>query len=185
MSLRLSDKEEIDASHMLADVTRTATLNLELSKTNNSRYEAARRQLRAVQEAFVADTVDADQVLEAQRRFLDAYLTYVRVTAELAPDPAVRKLIITKASLAAISHELNHAREIWGRVHQAATPGSKEAANEAQVREQYYQLKSQATKLLDEYHRAKQASACAARTASRCARSWPLPRPCTRKPPLP
>ena len=35
--------------------------------------------------------MDADQVLEAQRRFLDAYLTYVRVTAELAPDPAVRE----------------------------------------------------------------------------------------------
>ena len=82
MSLRLSDKEEIDASHMLADVTRSATLNLELSKTNNARYEAARRQLRAVQEAFFAETVEADQVLEAQRRFLDAYLTYVRVTAE-------------------------------------------------------------------------------------------------------
>ena len=70
----------------------------------------------------------------------------------------MRKLIITKASLAAISHELNRARQIWGRVH-VATPGSKEAANEAQAREQYYQLKAQAATLLDEYQRAKAANA--------------------------
>lgn len=157
--LRVSDEEAREAGSMLADVTRNATLNLELSKTNNARYEAARRQFEAVEKAFKVNTVEVDQVLEAQRRYLEAYLTYVRVTAELAPDPSMRQQIVAKASLTAVNRELNRSREIWKKTHQVATPGSKEAANEAQAREQYYQLKSQAKNLLNEYQRAQAASA--------------------------
>ncbi len=149
----------LDAEHRLSDIVRSATMHLELSKTNYNRYEAARRQAEAVKKAYEADTVSLDQVLEAQRRVIEAYLSYVRETAALEPQALKRQLVVTKAGFAAINRALNDARAIWSKTHKAyvTTPDSVEAKGEAQAREQYYQMKQQAQTLLKEYRLAEAA----------------------------
>jgi beta-lactamase regulating signal transducer with metallopeptidase domain len=147
----------LDTNHRLADIVRLATMHLELSKTNLARFEAAKRQAEAVNKAFEADTVSLDQVLEAQRRVVEAYLSYVRETAALEPKALERNLVVAKAGLEATNRALKDAHETWRKVHEGATPGSAEEKSEAQAREQYFQLKQQAQTLLKEYKQAESA----------------------------
>jgi bla regulator protein BlaR1 len=147
----------VDAEHRLVEIVRHATMHLELSKTNYNRYEAARRQAAAVRKAYEADTVRLDQLLEAQRRVVEAYSSFVNSAAALEPKALERQLIIAKARFAASNRALNEARETWKNVHQGATPGSGEEKGEAQAREQYYEMKQQAQILLKEYKLAEAA----------------------------
>lgn len=145
---------ESDANRRLAEVLREATMHLELSKTNLARFEAAKRQAEAVKKAYEAETVDLDQLLKAQRRVVEAYLLYVRATAELEPKAPERLLIITRAGLAATNRALNDARDTWKKIHVAYVDGG-DSRKEAQAREHYYQLKQQTQTLLKEYRLAE------------------------------
>jgi hypothetical protein len=129
-------------------------MHLELSKSNLARFEAAKRQAEAVSKAYEANTVSLDQLLEAQRRVVEAYLLYVRATAELEPKALERQLVIAKAGLDARSDALNDARKVWKKAN-VAYAGGGEAKDEARAREQYFQFKTQLQKQLDEYKRAE------------------------------
>jgi beta-lactamase regulating signal transducer with metallopeptidase domain len=154
LSIELAPDATIEIERFLVDAMRQAAINLELAKTNLARYEAATRQVQAVKKAFEADTVNVDQLLEAQRRVAEAYSAYIRNAGELSTSPE-RSLFVAKAQLMSANRALQDAKETWKKIHEAATPGSAEEKAEAMAREQYYQFKMQAQALLNEYHQAQ------------------------------
>ncbi len=147
--------ENID--HEFGVMIRQATLNLELVKTNSKRRDATIRQCDAVATAYESGAVTLDQLLEAQRRAADADISYARTVCDLCGDPTRRHYLFALASLEACNRALKGARETWKKIHARATPGSTEEKAEAQVREQYFQFKTQTQSQLDELIRAKAA----------------------------
>jgi hypothetical protein len=137
-----------ELEHELANVIRQATINLELTKTNHNRKLAAERQVEAVKNAFEAGTVTLDQLLEAQRRLVEAEMALARTKCDLCTVGDRREYLLRATALYISNSAVNEARQTWRKVH--ASAGSGESPEEAQAREQFYQFKSQSQTLLKE-----------------------------------
>ncbi len=74
--------QELELSHQLADVIRDVDTDYVLAQTNFNRFEAAEKQVNAVQAAYDAGTVTLDLLLEAQRTRADAESSYYRSIAD-------------------------------------------------------------------------------------------------------
>jgi hypothetical protein len=148
----------LEADHALIDLVREGTLRVELSKTQLNRRDATRLQFEAVKKAYAADTITIDQLLESQRRFAEAQMSYARTVSDMATDPLERKRVLALASLATKKRAVNEAWEIWKQAYKAhETSGEKAAAAEAQAREQYFQFESQRRSALEEFSKVKDA----------------------------
>ena len=155
-SVNITDE---DLDREVAEIVRQAALNLELSKTNYNRAAVADRQLEAVREAYESETVTLDQLLETVRRKAEAHIAYHRSVHDIQPHSPERNFLFARANLSISNKALKESKDIWKKVHQLYTTGSKggEAHQEAQAREQYFQFKSQTETLLNEYYRAEAA----------------------------
>jgi beta-lactamase regulating signal transducer with metallopeptidase domain len=137
----------------LADLVRSARLNIELSETDLIRCEAMERQLAAIETAFDAGTVTVDQLLEAQRRMVDARVSYAKTVCKLAAGSVKGEYIFSLASLTAFNEALKSARRVWKKTHGEAV----ESSEESQARAQYFQVKAQVQERLQDYLKAKSA----------------------------
>jgi hypothetical protein len=142
-------QEQIDRE--FADALKQTRSNLDLSATNYNRWLAAKNQLAAVTAAYENETVTMDQLLEAQRRTVESYVSYAHSVGNLVGDPRRRDLFVAKAELSAVNAGLGQAREVWKKAHALAKSGEKESREEAEAREQYFHFKTEAQKPLMRY----------------------------------
>jgi beta-lactamase regulating signal transducer with metallopeptidase domain len=119
----------------------------------SERRAAAVRQLAALEAAYEADTVTLDQLLEAQRRAVEAELRYAGQASSLCRDTKQRQLLYWQSQVLITSEAMNNARRTWHKVYTRSRAGGqgREAQAEAQAREQFYQFKSQLQLVIEQY----------------------------------
>jgi hypothetical protein len=78
---RLQD-EELEVSHQMADAIRMLEFNYNLAQTNFNRRVATEKQVAAVQNAFDAQTVTLDLLLNAQQQRADSEIAYYRALVD-------------------------------------------------------------------------------------------------------
>jgi hypothetical protein len=135
---------ESELNQNWAELVRETTRDLELTETNLNRFEAARRQVDAVIEAYRSDSTTADQVLEAIRRRAEAHASYARTVSDLSRVPARRDYLLTLGSWIAMEHAASDTKTLWAEAADRGRP-RKELD---QFNEQYNQLRESAQKAL-------------------------------------
>ncbi len=156
-----------ETQRLLAEAVKQARLKLALAETNYNRTLAAGRQAAAVRQAYEAETVTLDQLLESQRRLLESKLSYARTASDLCVDPIEREYLFEVARLTALNDARNEIRGIWKEVRIA--PQVERADNdqqESQAREQYFQVKTECQKATPEFVRARAARDAAQQKAN-------------------